>query len=160
MALSTSRTPACGEGHRPQNVLRHTSTTGCHTSKSRPLRCALCLYRFVASMITVGRSKGSLNIVSWPLSTLVRSWWSVRLAETHAKRSAPGGQYRPWTLYATCSGFHRLFRRGLASKPWLWPGPRRLWLFQTLGQAKTANQGLARPRPRLLYVKTRQGSHS
>ena len=43
------------------------------TSKSRRLRCASRLYRFVASMITVGRSKGSFNIVSWPLSTLVRS---------------------------------------------------------------------------------------
>ena len=36
-----------------------------------------------------------------------------------------------------------LFRPGLAWKPWLWLGLRGLWLHQTLGQAKAANQGLA-----------------
>ena len=36
-----------------------------------------------------------------------------------------------------------LFRPGLAWKPRLWLGLRGLWLHQTSGQAKAANQGLA-----------------
>jgi hypothetical protein len=36
-----------------------------------------------------------------------------------------------------------LFRPGLASKPRLWLGLRRLWLSQHTGQAKALNQGLA-----------------
>ena len=36
-----------------------------------------------------------------------------------------------------------LFRPGLASKPRLWLGLRRLWLSQHTGQAKAVNQGLA-----------------
>jgi hypothetical protein len=45
-------------------------------------------------------------------------------------------------------------RPGLAWKPRLWPGLRRLWLCQTSGQAKAAIHSLAwpRPRPRLPYV--------
>ena len=36
-------------------------------------RAASCLYKLVASSIAVGRSNGSLNDVSWPLSRRVRS---------------------------------------------------------------------------------------
>jgi hypothetical protein len=40
-----------------------------------------------------------------------------------------------------------LFRPGLAWKPRLWPGLRRLWLPQTSGQAKAATHGLAQAWP-------------
>jgi hypothetical protein len=50
-------------------------------------------------------------------------------------------------ILRTCMSKRRvhvvLFRPGLASKPRLWLGLRRLRLSQTLGQAKAVNHGLA-----------------
>jgi hypothetical protein len=46
-----------------------------------------------------------------------------------------------------------MFRPGLALKPRLWPGLRRLWPLELLGQAKAINDGWLWPEPRPEYTK-------